>query len=393
MTDSTHPFFVIYIVWHPKFKDGESIAKVLYDHYRRDIYTNVTGGFGFSVIYRSVIENGRNVPVDISFDQAETSAVILLIDDEFASDSAWSFWIHDLVGRADACGLCSRVFPVAICSKATRIGLFEQALRWDQWTDASQQERENRLIAGLSYQFCRMLRLLLSSKEHNIKDEEALEQYLRKIDVFLSHSKHDAYGEKIAKLIREFIHDSDGLSSFFDVYDIPAGLRFNKVILQKVKMSSVVAIYTDSYSSREWCRREIIEAKKWNVPLVVANCIRDFDDRSFPYMGNVPVVRMEPEVTDRIEFVVGRLLDEVLKDFLWKCRIFYAAYSNVQNVVFLPRPPELISLVSLIADDRDNTVLVYPDPPIGDEEAMLFEIISPSIRLRSMIEWLAETEI
>jgi|GEM_PF-6377552 len=36
MTDSTHPFFVIYIVWHPKFKDGESIAKVLYDHYRRD---------------------------------------------------------------------------------------------------------------------------------------------------------------------------------------------------------------------------------------------------------------------------------------------------------------------------------------------------------------------
>lgn len=393
MTDSTHPFFVIYIIWHPKFTDGESIAKVLYDHYRRDLYTNVTGGFGFSVIYRSANEPSRNVPIDIDFDEAETSAVVLLIDDEFASDSAWIAWIHDLVDRADTCGLCSRVFPVAMSLKATKIGLSEQVLRWDQWTAASQKERENRLIAGLSYQFCRMLRLFLSSKEHNIEDEEALEQYLRKIDVFLSHSKHDAYGERIAKLIREFIHDSEGLSSFFDVYDIPAGLRFNKVIFQKVKMSSVVAIYTDSYSSREWCRREIIEAKKWNVPLVVANCIRDFDDRSFPYMGNVPVVRMEPEASDRIEFVVGRLLDEVLKDYLWKCRIKLAAGSNTKNVVFLPRPPELISLVSLKADDRENTILVYPDPPIGAEEARLFEIISPSIRLQSMIEWLAETGI
>jgi hypothetical protein len=393
MTDSTHPFFVIYIVWHPKFADGERIAKVLYDHYRRDLYTNVTGGFGFSVIYRFANEPGRNMPIDIDFDEAETSAVILLIDDEFATDSVWTAWIHDLVDRADACGLCSRVFPVAMSPEATKICLSEQALRWDQWIAASQRERENRLIAGLSYQFCRMLRLFLSSREHNIEDEEALEQYLRKIDVFLSHSKHDAYGERIAKLIREFIHDSEGLSSFFDVYDIPAGLRFNKVILQKVKMSSVVAIYTDSYSSREWCRREIIEAKKWNVPLVVANCIRDFDDRSFPYMGNVPVVRMEPEASDRIEYVVGRLLDEVLKDFLWKCRIKLAADLNTKNVVFLPRPPELISLVSLKADDRETTILVYPDPPIGAEEARLFEIISPSIRLQSMIEWLAEPGI
>lgn len=393
MTDSTQPFFVVYIVWHPKFTGGERIAKVLYDHYRRDLYTNVTGGFGFSVIYRSVYEPGKNVPIDIDFDEAKSTSVVLLIDDEFASDSNWTYWTHDLVERADVCGLCSRVFPIAITSKATKIGLLEQALRWDQWNNVSQQERENKLIVGLSYQFCRMLRTSLSSQEHNIEDENALEKYLRKIDVFLSHSKHDAYGEKIANQIREYIFESEGLSSFFDVYDIPAGLKFNKVILQKVKMSSVVAIYTDSYSSREWCRREIIEAKKWNVPLVVANCIIDFDDRSFPYLGNVPVVRMEPEASDRIEFIVGRLLDEVLKDFLWKCRINLAADLNSKNVLFLPRPPELISLVNLNAVDQDNTMLVYPDPPIGIEETRLFEIISPSIRLRSMIEWLAETGI
>jgi hypothetical protein len=55
------------------------------------------------------------------------------------------------------------------------------------------------------------------------------------------------------------------------VHDIPAGLRFHKVLLQQVRVSAMVAIHADSYSSREWCRREIIEAKRWNVPLVVAN--------------------------------------------------------------------------------------------------------------------------
>src|SRR5207253_5934109 len=106
---------------------------------------------------------------------------------------------------------------------------------------------------------------------------------------------------------------------------IPAGLRFNKVILQKVKVSAVIAIHTDSYSSREWCRREIIEAKRWSVPMVIADSINDVDERGFPYLGNVPVVRMEPTATDRIEYVVSRLLDEVLKDFLWRCRVQLAS--------------------------------------------------------------------
>jgi hypothetical protein len=51
--------------------------------------------------------------------------------------------------------------------------------------------------------------------------------------------------------------------------------RFQKVLLKQVRLSAVVAIHTDSYSSREWCRREIVEAKRWNVPLVVANCLAD----------------------------------------------------------------------------------------------------------------------
>jgi len=214
---------------------------------------------------------------------------------------------------------------------------------------------------------------------------------LKKVQIFLSHSKHDDYGERIARAIRDHLYAGHGLSSFFDVHDIPAGLRFQRVLIQQVKMSAVVAVHTDSYSSREWCRREIIEAKRWNVPLVVANCISDLDERGFPYLGNVPIVRLDPRGPDRIDVVIGRLLDEVLKDFLWRCRVELVRDAADRAVVFVPRPPELISLVGVpTATEVPEPVIVYPDPPLSAEEERLFEEVAPRVRLRSMTEWLAE---
>jgi hypothetical protein len=393
MALSTRPFLVVYVAWHPEFADGPAIAKALYDHYRRQLYENVAGGTGLSVIYRATPGPGSSVPIGIDFAEAETSAVVLLIDNWWAADPNWISWGNDLMDRADAAGLGARVFPVAIDAAAMKLDISEQAERWYSWAAVSREERERRLIASLTYQFCRMLRSYLEQMKHPTEDEEALQQYLRKVEIFLSHSKHDANGERVASLIRDHLYNGEGdsLASFFDVHDIPAGLRFNKVIPAKVKVSAVVAIHTDSYSSREWCRREIIAAKGCNVPLVVANCITDVDERSFPYLGNVPVVRMDPDAADRIDSIVSHLLDEVLKSFLWQCRVQLAVGSASDDVLFLPRPPELISLAGV--KDFAKATLVYPDPPIGAEEQRLFEVVAPAVRLRSMTEWLAEMTV
>ena len=64
--------------------------------------------------------------------------------------------------------------------------------------------------------------------------------------MFLGHSKHDSDGNRIANLIRDYLHAGHGLSSFFDVHDIPAGLRFQQVLLNQVRVSAVVAVHTDS---------------------------------------------------------------------------------------------------------------------------------------------------
>ena len=385
----TRPFLVIYVAWHPDFTDGARIAKVLYDHFRRNLYSNVAGGTGLPVMYRSVSAPEANVPIDVNFYDAETSAVVMLIDDAWARDPAWVSWGRALMDRSDSAGLSARTFPVAITAEAISMGMTEQAARWDRWDGLTQDQRDRRLATNLTYQFCRMLRSYLERLRHPEETEGALLNYLRKVEVFLSHSKHDAYGENIARRIREKLYDGEGLDSFFDVHDIPTGVRFNQAILQKVRVSAVVAVYTDSFSSREWCRREVLEAKRWNVPLVVADCISEADERGFPYLGNVPVVRMDPVTADRIEHIIGRLLDEVLKDFLWRCWVKLVGGER-PGLLFFPRPPELIALAGAAAMAGSDMTLVYPEPPLGTEEQTLFQVVAPGLRLCSMTEWLAE---
>jgi len=390
---STRPFLVIYIAWHPEFAGGRAIAKHLYSHYRRELYENVAGGTGLSVVYRSDPGPGTSAPIAVDLNDAETTAIVMLFDENFVADAAYLAWARDLMEFADAAGLRAHVFPVAIHGSVIQAGIAEQSIRWDAWRRGTKEERLRRLTSDLTYQFCRMLRSYLERLRRPEEEEVGLEQYLEKVQIFLSHSKWDRHGERIAKRIRKRLFDADGLASFFDVRDIVPGVRFDETILHQVRVSAVVAIHTDSYSSREWCRREILEAKRWNVPLVVANCISVSDERGFPYMGNVPVVRMDPEKVDRIDHVVARLLDEVLKDFLWRCRVVLAKDDATPDIVFVPRPPELISLVSLEDRIRSNVTLVYPDPPLGSEELRLFDAIAPKVRLKSITEWLAKPRV
>ncbi len=392
MVDTARPFIVMYIVWHPDFALGREVAKALFGHFRRDSYENITGGTGISVVYRFATANDTNEPLPIDFSAAETSAVVLLADKSFCDDPVWVSFLAKIIDQTEKEGLGKRLFPVAMEDGViSALKLSEQALRWSDWK-GTVSERTDTLIGHLTYQYCRMLRHYLEHLKRPGETREALRAYLKKVDIFLSHSKHDAggAGERVVKAIRKKLASRDGLNSFFDVYDIPPGLKFQDVLLSQIEVSAVVAIHTDTFSSREWCRREIIEAKRHNRPLVIANCITDKDERGFPYLGNVPIIRLDDRKTQRIDVVIRALLDEILKDFLWKCRVELMRSDTTRDVTFLPRPPELISLAALVPATRGkNAIIVYPDPPLGAEEDRLFYDIAPNIQLRSAAEWLA----
>ena len=395
MTDSSKPFLAVYVVWHPRFENGRQIAMAVREHFYRSIFENVSGGKGISVVYRQTPAPNSVAPLSIDLAEAETTAILVLIDSNLVNDSAWTEYFQDLVKQAEENGLRTRIFPVFIESKLTDLfHVSVQAFRWDNWEGSTEQKLEQ-LIGNLTYEICRMLRHYLAHLEHSIEPESGLQQYLEKVQIFLSHSKKDPdnNGERIARAIRKRIHEHHTMSSFFDIHDIPVGLEFHKVLSQQVRSNAMIAIHTDSYSSRTWCRKEVILAKLKNRPLVVANCISNFDDRCFPYMGNVPNIRLEVQQTDRIDFLIFRLLDEILKDFLWQCRVRLHCPDSVSSLLFIPRSPELISLASLpdgAADKDADSLIVYPDPPISEEEKILFTKVAPSVRLLSIMEWIAE---
>ena len=235
-----------------------------------------------------------------------------------------------------------------------------------------------------------MLRHRLDRRQPGVGAETAFGSYLEKVRIFISHTKHDGHGETVARSVRDWIHGHSPLDTFFDVADIPPGLPFADVLLERIGSGAVLAVHTDSYSSREWCRREVIAAKRRGVPMVVADCVRQEDPRSMPYLGNVPVVRMEPGQANRIGAVAGRLLDEVFRGWLWQCRVApYAA--DAPDVLFTVRPPELTDLAALPAggDERAGTI-VYPEPGLSADEERLFSAIAPSVRLRTLRQWLEE---
>ena len=382
------PPFMLYIAWHPGYARGAEIAEVLREHYGSDRYKRIEGGSGVRVMFRSAAVAGARIPFPVDWDSSGTTAVVVLIDSALAADAEWTKYVLDFAREAAKEGTQSMVIPVEMETGALDIGLNEQVLRWARW-GGNDEQREQRLIRDLTYEFSRMLRSYLAQLQYpDAKDE--LGQFLKKIDVFLSHSKHDNYGEPVARAIRDWLHNNSALSSFLDVHDIPPGLLFSEVIDYSIENGVMVAIYTDSFSSRSWCQHEVITAKRANVPMLVVDCLQSLDERAFPYLANVPVIRMNPDHPDRIEQIAGLLLDEVFKDFLWKCRVETLG-KVATRTIFRARAPELLSLATLSEPGGDNKwTIVYPDPPLGTEEAKLFYDVVQDVRLCSLTQWLAE---
>ena len=161
---------------------------------------------------------------------------------------------------------------------------------------------------------------------------------------------------------------------------------------QSTKDGVLLIIYTDSYSSRYWCKCEVIGDKSKNAPVLMVDCLQDVGKRSFPYLGNVPVVRTNPDDNTRIPLVIEKLLDEVFKDLLWRYTV-KKLYRSSSHTTFISRLPELISLVTLPGTADDETQLVvYLDPPLSSTELELFLKTGINMKLLNLKTWQMEMQ-
>ena len=202
-----------------------------------------------SVLCRSEPVPGATTPLPIDWDDADVTAAVVLVESSLIDDREWDDYIRSTARTARTRGNLAGFFPVTMDSRGLEFGFEEQGLRWDL-RDESDAERNRRLTADLTHEFCRMLRHRLDWLERPDGGEAPLERYLEKIQVFISRSKHDGDGESVARSIRDWIQTHSPLSSFFDVYDTPPGLPFGEVLLHQIGAGAVMAVHTDSYSSR-----------------------------------------------------------------------------------------------------------------------------------------------
>ncbi|MCM0080576.1 TIR domain-containing protein [Geomonas sp. Red32] len=192
------------------------------------------------------------------------------------------------------------------------------------------------------------------------------------VKVFLSHSKSGDTGRIHAETIKAFIENTN-MSHFFDATTISPGFKFNEEIITHIKESTMVAICSDEYSSRYWCQREILCAKEQQRPMIVVNCLEDYEDRIFPASSNVPCVRVLPK-SPLSESAILKILTAALLETIRHCHAMASLQFYKNNGWIDPhcelssRPPEIRQLLAMKRAGETKS-LCYPEPPIYFEEA------------------------
>ncbi len=265
--DDDRQVLVVYVVWHPEAAVSADLADAIFRELCADPDVPARRGLGIPIRFRSSDDPAR-VPAPIPFGTAKHTAVFVLADDKLAADPAWRSYVEELTKTKNASDL---VVAAALTAPSNLPpGLSDgQAIRLQEF---GPEHWKGELLNNVKNDLCRLL------------DPEA-----KKVTVFLSHAKHD--GLEITTAVRRHLHEHTKLDDFFDAADIPDGARFAEFITKSAgSLPVLLAVQTDGYGSREWCRMEVLEAKRRRVPIVVLTAIQVGEARSFPYIGNVPVV-------------------------------------------------------------------------------------------------------
>lgn len=355
----------VYIVWHPDFNDGQGIADQLYSTLCRDTSKPLIRTIGIPVYYRQAKLPALNHPLPVDFNESERIAVIALVDDKFVLDEAYRNYLDSILVSCSEDSSSRRLFPVAISHAARQI-------------TSNLEERNFILISEKHSPFDQMktsvlhelCRLLMGMKKAT--DERESDNPTPPVKLFISHSKHDDSKVEAEKL-RDFIYANTQLKAFFDANDIPVGSSFGDEIRRAARSCALVAFQSDTYAEREWCRIEVLEAKREGCPVVVVNAVQSREQRTFPYIGNYPSVRYS---SNNLHEIIDLALAQVLlKTYSELHLVAIANMYDVKHRRILSSSPELFNFIQLRKDglttEESYGLVIYPDPPLGSEEMEL----------------------
>lgn len=353
------PPLAVHFVWHP----NDNINTTIMD-FRRYLTRDIDRPFSRELNIPTFLYSSQkrsHPPSNFPKKLAKKDVIFLFLSANTLMIPSWKEYINSLPERKNY-----HLVPVAVEHEGighTSEGRLKSlnCIRMFEWNEDFKKEYAIFYLSHELYRFgLKNINLLESGIDSSIR-------------LFLSHAKKGDTGLKHAKAIKKFI-DNSNMQGFFDVNDISSGFKFDEEIEKHIKRSTLIAIESDAYSTRYWCQREILTAKREKRPIILVNSLEEYEDRVFPAASNIPCVHITAEPLndkDILRILIAALLETIRFEHARKLLTYYRNQKWIdQNAVIFARPPEIQQIVEILKKNKksNNLVICYPEPPLYKEE-------------------------
>ncbi|WP_041795105.1 hypothetical protein [Pararhodospirillum photometricum] len=384
------PVLELYALWHPRDdRQARPLAEALVDHYHGDLFSGLIGG-AIEVCFRS--EGWGNeadsaprplvLPGDAGpLPPAAYGAVLCFLGPGLARAVAqpgpWRDVLQALITRAHHDP--NRVILRAVALEGDPLA--REPLRG--WFGATQllaspdplapkEDRADTLCRDLSQSLAQALTWNAQAPG--------------RIQIFLSHTKHAAPGERESLAafvagVRRIIGNTR-LGLFFDANVLQPGDDWAQVLERHAATSALLVLRTDHYAERLWCQQEVATAKTLGMPVVVLDALERSESRGSFLLDHAPRLRATktgPRWDEApVRRALGVLVDECLKRALWHHQ---AALAGPEAGVdwWAPHAPEPLTLTHWLnkhPSSRGQRVILHPDPPLTQRETEALEAVA-----------------
>ncbi len=447
MTDSSPTKLVqpvtIYVVYHSQSGESRELADALHDWFRLKSYEGDANEAGLPIWYRSHVRDQRISP-EVVYEDAYINVLVVLVDDLMVDDRDWRYALDaECSEQVDE----RLILPVAVDASAYQLHfLFSNRNRLYAGDPApeggeAEHERTDRrgkrirfLRRGVTEAVARELRQFSDDRQHR-PQKPLTERLPPPLDVFLSHSKRD--GTYVAKAIRDGLADYGQVKTWFDENELPPGYDWQlpMVSAAKEKTAALIAIVTDVYPTRFWCREEVKLAREprpldldtstsvsptsaskahvvaWTVQPAVAVNVTDHRSRwrrpmaqlaqvpHFTWSSTAPHDSDQPEIgaADLVSDVADRLLLESLITMFYRCLASEVAKEYQKNaessqhalalLTWVPDPWTLTlvrsQLITQTGQSARRWILAYPGHGLRSTELAELEVLLDAMEAQS----------
>ena len=357
MTAEYSPPLVVNFIWHPS--DSEEVVPILdvvRMSFARDKDKPFSRGLNIPLFFFSS-QSSSEVPSKYPDELAKNNIIFIFTSVNTVGSKEWRRYIEGLPQSSSV-----HIVPIATDNNGYSHGGALSRLNCIRTNDWSVKNRNLNAIVALAHEIDRFGCKSVTPENRGVESS---------ITIFLSHSKSGDTGKFHSEQIKKFI-DNTNMNRFFDANEISPGYHFSQEIEKHIQNSTFLAIESDVYSSRYWCQREILIAKQHNRPVVVVNCLEDFEDRIFPAASNVPCVHISSAVPmserDILRILSTAIIETLRYNYSMLCLKAYRHAGWIdENCELTARPPEIRQVLNFKRDGAQE--ICYPEPPIYSIEA------------------------